>query len=149
MTFFTGFEKTSTRRGRRLSSCVPAAHVPLLSLVLEQVVDHQRLSAAGYCYSASAPPFVSAAASCALRILRAEPVLVTALKRNAEFLHKGVSAIRGLEVRVGGTATWCETCRDVQQALCFCCRKENQRQSTACVVERIWESYIPLTFLVS
>lgn len=63
-----------------------------------QVVDHQRLSAAGYCYSASAPPFVSAAASAALRMLRAEPVLVSNLRKNAEFLHLAVGAIAGLEV---------------------------------------------------
>ena len=63
-----------------------------------QVVDHQRLSAAGYCYSASAPPFVSAAASAALRMLRAEPVLVSDLRKNAEFLHLAVGAIAGLKV---------------------------------------------------
>lgn len=63
-----------------------------------QVVDHQRLSAAGYCYSASAPPFVSAAASASLRMLRAEPSLVSALRKNAEFLHAAISKIAGLKV---------------------------------------------------
>src|SRR5689334_14457026 len=31
-----------------------------------EVVDHQRLSGAGYCFSASAPPFLCAAATSAL-----------------------------------------------------------------------------------
>ncbi|CAN0404949.1 unnamed protein product, partial [Hapterophycus canaliculatus] len=63
-----------------------------------KVVDHQRLSGAGYCYSAAAPPFTSAAASAALRMLRAEPGLVSSLRTNAEFLHKAVGAIPGLKV---------------------------------------------------
>lgn len=63
-----------------------------------QVVDHQRLSAGGYCYSAAAPPFTSAAASAALRMLRAEPGLVASLRTNAEFLHKAVATIPGLKV---------------------------------------------------
>lgn len=69
-----------------------------LLLVGLQVVDHQRLSAGGYCYSAAAPPFTSAAASAALRMLRAEPGLVAALRTNAEFLHKAVGGIPGLKV---------------------------------------------------
>ncbi|CAN0359530.1 unnamed protein product, partial [Scytosiphon promiscuus] len=63
-----------------------------------KVVDHQRLSGAGYCYSAAAPPFTSAAASAALRMLRAEPELVSSLRTNAEFLHGAVGAIPGLKV---------------------------------------------------
>lgn len=74
------------------------ASVGGLCIGTTQVVDHQRLSAAGYCYSASAPPFVSAAASAALRMLRAEPVLVSDLRKNAEFLHLAVGAVAGLKV---------------------------------------------------
>lgn len=77
--------------------------------IVYQVVDHQRLSAAGYCYSASAPPFVSAAASAALRMLRAEPALVSALRKNADFLHKAVRTVPGLEVSalfLGGVSAY-------------------------------------------
>ncbi|CAM9848591.1 unnamed protein product [Ascophyllum nodosum] len=81
-----------------LSMAHSLASVGGLCVGTTQVVDHQRLSAAGYCYSASAPPFVSAAASEALRMLRSEPGLVSALRKNAEFLHKAVSEIPGLKV---------------------------------------------------
>lgn len=81
-----------------LSMAHSLASVGGLCIGTTQVVDHQRLSAAGYCYSASAPPFVSAAASSALRMLRAEPGLVSALRTNSELLHRGISAIPGLEV---------------------------------------------------
>src|SRR5262249_55226097 len=37
------------------------------------VVDHQRLSGLGYCFSASAPPLLAAAAIEALRLIDAEP----------------------------------------------------------------------------
>ena len=40
-----------------------------LSLGNVEVADHQRLSGAGYCFSASAPPFVSTAASMSLACL--------------------------------------------------------------------------------
>ena len=106
---FKAFHRDSPLRScccRRLKHCEcfppsPCPRSPLPPLPLyapAQVVDHQRLSAAGYCYSASAPPFVSAAASEALRMLRSEPGLVSALRKNAEFLHKAVSEISGLKV---------------------------------------------------
>lgn len=56
-----------------------------------EVVDHQRLSGAGYCFSASAPPFVSAVAGAALKMLQAEPKLLVNLRRNSEALVRGVS----------------------------------------------------------
>ncbi|CAN0415668.1 unnamed protein product, partial [Discosporangium mesarthrocarpum] len=62
------------------------------------IVDHQRLSAAGYCYSASAPPFTSAAASASLHMLRNDKSLVSSLRENARMLHRGVGGIPGLKV---------------------------------------------------
>jgi len=64
-----------------------------------EVVDHQRLSGAGYCYSASAPPFTSSAAIAALELLENEPGLVAKLQNNAIFLCKNLQKIPGLEVR--------------------------------------------------
>jgi serine palmitoyltransferase len=63
-----------------------------------EVVDHQRLSGAGYCFSASAPPFTSSAAIAALHILEKEPKLVEKLQGNARFLSKGLQKIAGLVV---------------------------------------------------
>ncbi|CAM9515948.1 unnamed protein product [Pylaiella littoralis] len=81
-----------------LSMAHSLASVGGLCIGTTQVVDHQRLSAGGYCYSAAAPPFTSAAASAALRMLRAEPGLVASLRTNAEFLHKAVATIPGVKV---------------------------------------------------
>lgn len=64
-----------------------------------EVVDHQRLSGAGYCYSASAPPFTSSAAMAALALLEKEPELVTKLRENAVWLARALGKIPGLEVR--------------------------------------------------
>jgi serine palmitoyltransferase len=69
-----------------------------------EIVDHQRLSGAAYGHSASAPPFLSAAASESLRLLRESPDYVKTLQNNAVLLYKGLRAIKGLEV-VGSVAT--------------------------------------------
>lgn len=42
------------------------------------VVDHQRLSGLGYCFSASTPPMLSQAAMTALKILQEKPGLTSA-----------------------------------------------------------------------
>ncbi len=52
-----------------------------LCLGSTEVVDHQRLSGAGYCFSASAPPFVSTAALKALEVRRLLPRICPALGR--------------------------------------------------------------------
>eukprot|EP00904_Undaria_pinnatifida_P007593 jgi/Undpi1/3964/HiC_scaffold_16.g07332.m1 len=105
------------------------ASVGGLCIGTTQVVDHQRLSAAGYCYSASAPPFVSAAASAALRMLKAEPVLVSDLRKNAEFLHLAVGAIPGLKV------TSCKLSPIVHAAL----TGEREAGSTRAILQAIAE----------
>jgi 7-keto-8-aminopelargonate synthetase-like enzyme len=52
-----------------------------------EVVDHQRLSGAGYCFSASAPPYLCASAAAALAALRAAPERVGQLGLRAMSLH--------------------------------------------------------------
>ena len=52
----------------------------------EEVIDHQRLSGAGYCFSASAPPFTASAAIESIEALKARPELVTVLADNRKFL---------------------------------------------------------------
>jgi len=54
----------------------------------EEVADHQRLSGAGYCYSASAPPFTSAASLASLKILEKKPELVERLQSNVKYMYK-------------------------------------------------------------
>lgn len=50
------------------------------------VVDHQRLSGSGYCFSASQPPLLAVAATKALRILQEEPERVARLRQNSALL---------------------------------------------------------------
>mmetsp|Transcript_36656 Transcript_36656/g.47341 ORF Transcript_36656/g.47341 Transcript_36656/m.47341 type:complete len:177 (+) Transcript_36656:1140-1670(+) len=52
-----------------------------------EVVDHQRLSGAGYCFSAAAPPFVSSVALSSLDVLQKEPQLLTSLEKNSKHIH--------------------------------------------------------------
>ncbi|KAJ8602637.1 hypothetical protein CTAYLR_004101 [Chrysophaeum taylorii] len=59
----------------------------------KEVIDHQRLSGAGYCFSAAAPPFVSAAAMAALDIV---PERLPRLRENVKFLHDQLSSVAGL-----------------------------------------------------
>jgi len=53
-----------------------------------EVVDHQRLSGAGYCFSASAPPFLCATASTALAVLDRRPELVASLRKRCVAVHE-------------------------------------------------------------
>eukprot|EP01061_Rhynchopus_euleeides_P045181 TRINITY_DN8026_c0_g1_i2.p2 TRINITY_DN8026_c0_g1~~TRINITY_DN8026_c0_g1_i2.p2 ORF type:complete len:456 (+),score=178.92 TRINITY_DN8026_c0_g1_i2:85-1452(+) len=56
------------------------------------VVDHQRLSSAGYCFSASLPPFSAVASTTALNIMLNEPQRVAALRNNAEAMRSVFTA---------------------------------------------------------
>ena len=51
------------------------------------ITAHQRLSSAGYCFSASLPPFNATAASSALALLQANPDRISKLRANAVALH--------------------------------------------------------------
>ena len=60
------------------------------------VVDHQRLSAQGYCFSASLPPLLAAAAIEALNIMEEDHTrLFETLMENSKRLHKKLLAIKG------------------------------------------------------
>ena len=63
-----------------------------------QVVDHQRLSGAGYCYSASAPPFVAAAAIEALSQLEKNSEILQTLERNKIALYNELLRISEFEI---------------------------------------------------
>eukprot|EP00884_Botryococcus_braunii_P003700 jgi/Botrbrau1/13330/Bobra.0334s0007.1 len=64
-----------------------------------EIVDHQRLSGLGYCYSASLPPYLATAAIGALDVLEQEgPNLVRRLQANAAFLRDLLREVIGMTV---------------------------------------------------
>ena len=58
----------------------------------EEVVDHQRLSGAGYCFSASAPPFLASAAIASLKRIRNNPALLECVRKNREVMYRALRA---------------------------------------------------------
>lgn len=67
-----------------------------------EVVDHQRLSGAGYCFSASAPPFVASAACAALKIIGEgggkKNSAVKLLQQNVKQMVSGLKKIKNVVV---------------------------------------------------
>ncbi|XP_059170933.1 serine palmitoyltransferase 1-like [Physella acuta] len=62
------------------------------------IIDHQRLSGLGYCFSASQPPMLAAAAIEALHILQERPRLLVDLRENCEKVHEKLSNISAFGV---------------------------------------------------
>ena len=61
-----------------------------------EIVDHQRLSGLGYCFSASLPPFLATAAVGALDVLESQaPALLPALADNARLLRSKLAEVSG------------------------------------------------------
>jgi len=60
------------------------------------VIDHQRLSGLGYCFSASAPPMLCQGAMTALDLLDSEPELLVNLHEICEYAHAKFSMLKGL-----------------------------------------------------
>ena len=61
------------------------------------IIEHQRLSGLGYCFSASQPPLLTSAAITSLNIMENKPELFTALKENCFLFDKGIKAIDNFE----------------------------------------------------
>ena len=62
-----------------------------------EIVDHQRLSGLGYCFSASLPPFLATAAVGALDVLESQAAaLLPALADNARLLRSRLAEVSGL-----------------------------------------------------
>lgn len=51
------------------------------------IVDHQRLSGLGYCFSASLPPLQAAVALSSLDTIEKDPSIIENLRQNAEYMH--------------------------------------------------------------
>jgi serine palmitoyltransferase len=54
----------------------------------QEVVDHQRLSGSGYCFSASSPPYTASAALAAIGVLQQKAVLHNLNHNRTQFLKK-------------------------------------------------------------
>ncbi|KAK8947071.1 Long chain base biosynthesis protein 1b [Platanthera zijinensis] len=63
-----------------------------------RVVDHQRLSSAGYVFSASLPPYLATAAISAVDYLEENPSVLATLRNNIALLRIGLSDVAELEV---------------------------------------------------
>jgi serine palmitoyltransferase len=70
------------------------------SVGTKYVVDHQRLSALGYCFSASAPPLLVTSAIEALNVIEADSGIdvLNDLHRKVRILHKALESVRGIRV---------------------------------------------------
>lgn len=62
------------------------------------VVDHQRLSGLGYCFSASLPPMLATAAEQALNIIENNHNILEDLRENCTKVHNKLSKINGMMV---------------------------------------------------
>ncbi|KAM3849654.1 serine palmitoyltransferase 1-like [Diretmus argenteus] len=62
------------------------------------VIDHQRLSGQGYCFSASLPPMLAAAAIEALNIMEEDPDIFTVLREKCKHVHTALQGTPGLKV---------------------------------------------------
>lgn len=61
------------------------------------VIDHQRLSGTGYCFSASLPPFQTQVALTALNIIRGEPEWIRSTRENCHYAHEVFSNLTKLK----------------------------------------------------
>ena len=59
-----------------------------------EVCNHQRLSGAGYCFSASSPPYISTAAITAFNILCDQPERIKDLQSNVKSARKLLKTLR-------------------------------------------------------
>ena len=66
------------------------------------IVDHQRLSGLGYCFSASLPPLQAACALASLDILQEDPSILRKLRDNCIFFHSLLNKVSDLEVEGEG-----------------------------------------------
>ncbi|XP_015776799.1 PREDICTED: serine palmitoyltransferase 1-like [Acropora digitifera] len=99
-----------TGRGLTEHFNVPIKEVDLVSVSMENslatiggfccgttfVVDHQRISGAGYCFSASLPPMLASAAIEALNIMEQKPDMFGDLREKAKLLHAELDGLQGL-----------------------------------------------------
>lgn len=66
-----------------------------------EIIDHQRLSGLGYCFSAALPPYLATAAIGSLSILDSEEGkdLLEKIWANARKMRSAISAIKGQSLK--------------------------------------------------
>lgn len=93
------------------------------------VIEHQRLSGLGYCFSASLPPFLSQISIAALDGFDRDPKVFAELRRISGIVDERLGKVKGLKV-----ASWKESplkvvqveggdetaVKDVQDFVCWC-----------------------------
>jgi serine palmitoyltransferase len=62
------------------------------------IIDHQRLSGLGYCFSASQPPMLASAAIQSMLLLQDNPRLLVDLRENCETIHRKLKNISGIDI---------------------------------------------------
>jgi len=91
---------------------IPLSEIDLMAVSLEAslgsvggfcagtsfVVDHQRLSGQGYCFSASLPPLLSVAAETGIKLMEEDTGMFEKLRGNAELFRKELEGLSGFEV---------------------------------------------------
>ncbi|XP_030033267.2 serine palmitoyltransferase 1 [Manduca sexta] len=63
------------------------------------IVEHQRLSGLGYCFSASLPPMLTQASISALDIIEDKPCLIEELNESSKKLSRALSQLKNFNVR--------------------------------------------------
>ncbi|KAG8234439.1 hypothetical protein J437_LFUL014185 [Ladona fulva] len=103
----------STGRGITEYFNIPVHEVDLISSSLEWsiasiggfcagssfIVEHQRLSGLGYCFSASLPPLLASAAIRALEIMEKNPQMFADLKALCQTMHESLASINGFNLQ--------------------------------------------------
>lgn len=62
------------------------------------VIEHQRLSGLGYCFSASLPPLLTIAATAALDLMESQPEIFASLKKNCLAIDAGLRRMDFFEI---------------------------------------------------
>ncbi|XP_008323667.1 serine palmitoyltransferase 1 [Cynoglossus semilaevis] len=62
------------------------------------LIDHQRLSGQGYCFSASLPPMLASAAIEALNIMEEDPGIFTVLKEKCNLVYRSLQGVPGIKL---------------------------------------------------
>lgn len=64
----------------------------------QEVVDHQRLSGMGYCFSASAPPVLCAIANKTFQLMLDSPDYLASLRKRSSDIHQQLTTLQHLKV---------------------------------------------------
>jgi len=63
------------------------------------VIDHQRLSGQGYCFSASLPPLLAVASQTGIELMEKDSSMFKKLENNCKYFRKQIEGIKGFDVQ--------------------------------------------------